>query len=73
MVRPLIVGAVWLTAGLGAAGAVLQSRWWWLIAIPALLLAGLGTWDLLQTRHTILRSYPILGHARFLYVLVLTG
>ena len=29
-------------------------------------LAALGTWDLLQTRHTILRAYPILGHARFL-------
>ena len=29
-------------------------------------LAALGTWDLLQTRHTILRLYPILGHVRFL-------
>lgn len=28
--------------------------------------AALGTWDLAQTRHTILRVYPILGHVRFL-------
>ena len=29
-------------------------------------MAALGTWDLIQTRHTILRLYPILGHVRFL-------
>ena len=29
-------------------------------------LAGLGTWDLLQKRHSILRAYPILGHARWI-------
>ena len=30
----------------------------------------LGTWDLIQTRHTILRLYPILGHVRFLMELI---
>ena len=35
-----------------------------------LALAALGTWDLLQTRHTILRLYPILGHVRFLMELI---
>lgn len=39
---------------------------WWLLAVPVALLAALGTWDLLQTRHAILRAYPILGHVRFL-------
>ncbi|GAA4487924.1 FMN-binding glutamate synthase family protein [Rhodococcus olei] len=29
-------------------------------------LALLGTWDLTQVRHSILRNYPVLGHARFL-------
>jgi len=32
----------------------------------AAALAGLGTWDFLQTRHSILRSYPIAGHIRFI-------
>ena len=46
--------------------AAIRNGWW---AVPALLLlalAALGTWDVLQTRHTILRLYPILGHVRFL-------
>ena len=38
--------------------------------VVVLALAALGTWDLLQTRHTILRLYPILGHVRFLVELI---
>ncbi len=38
--------------------------------VVVLALAALGTWDLLQTRHTILRLYPILGHVRFLMELI---
>ena len=34
--------------------------------ILSALLVGLGIRDLLQTRHTILRNYPIAGHLRFL-------
>ena len=30
-------------------------------------LAALGTFDLVQTRHAILRNYPVLGHMRFLF------
>ena len=39
-----------------------------LVVLAAVLaaLAGLGTWDLIQTKHSILRAYPILGHARWL-------
>jgi hypothetical protein len=32
----------------------------------AATLALLGTHDLLQTRHRLLRNYPIVGHIRFL-------
>jgi glutamate synthase domain-containing protein 2 len=46
-----------------AAGLVLG--WWWLAVIGALLTA-LGAYDLIQRRHSILRNYPILGHARFM-------
>ena len=42
------------------------SHWWLLAAVPVALLAAVGVWDLVQTRHAILRSYPIIGHARFL-------
>ena len=66
MVRPLIVAAVWVGAALLVLLTLMVSHWWLLAAVPVALLAALGVWDLVQTRHAILRSYPILGHARFL-------
>jgi len=35
------------------------------IGIPALALAGLTTYDLLQKQHSILRTFPIVGHLRY--------
>jgi len=37
-----------------------------LLSLACLFLAGLGVNDLIQTRHAILRNYPIIGHLRFL-------
>lgn len=66
MIRPLIVAGVWIVAGLTVVAAVTWHGAWGLLAAILVGLAAVGTWDLLQTRHAILRSYPILGHARFL-------
>lgn len=52
-----------LAAGAAAWGI---SLWWWFAAVPLALLGLLGAWDLLQRRHSVLRNYPVLGHARFL-------
>ena len=30
-------------------------------------LALIGTWDLLQTRHSVLRNYPVSAHLRFIF------
>lgn len=66
MTRLLIVAGVWAVAlALGVLAAVVHGAWWIPAAIVAAL-AALGTWDVLQTKHTILRAFPILGHARFL-------
>ena len=62
----MIVAAIGVVGALLVVLALLVDHRWLLIAVPAVLLAGLGTWDLLQTRHAILRSFPVLGHARFL-------
>lgn len=43
--------------GFGSSGA--------LVLVFALLL-GLGLRDILQTRHSVLRNYPVIGHLRFL-------
>ncbi|MFD4550463.1 FMN-binding glutamate synthase family protein [Streptomyces sp. NPDC058466] len=63
-----IGSVVFVLAAACAAGAAAGwvSPWWWLAAVPPALLGGLGVWDLLQRRHSVLRNYPVLGHARFL-------
>ncbi|NMT63381.1 FMN-binding glutamate synthase family protein [Marinobacter orientalis] len=46
------------------AGTLLQG---WYLALPFIFgaLAVLGTWDLLQRKHTVSRNYPILAHFRY--------
>lgn len=58
----MVVGAA--LAAMGVALAV--SPWWWTAAIPLAAVGALGVWDLVQRRHSVLRNYPVLGHARFL-------
>ncbi|GGW20703.1 FMN-binding glutamate synthase family protein [Streptomyces capoamus] len=56
-----------LAAGLSALAAAVGASPWWLFAAVPLTAAGLlGAVDLLQRRHSVLRNYPVLGHARFL-------
>ncbi|HYJ55703.1 MAG TPA: FMN-binding glutamate synthase family protein [Mycobacterium sp.] len=69
MIRPLVVAAVWVLGAVTTLAAT-RSGWWAVPGVVVLALAALGTWDLLQTRHTILRLYPILGHVRFLMELM---
>jgi glutamate synthase domain-containing protein 2 len=45
---------------------VVHSAWWLLGAVPSGLLVLLGVYDYFQSRHSILRNYPIIGHLRFL-------
>lgn len=54
---------------LGVAALVMSitlSPAFWFAAAPLLLLSGLGIWDCVQRRHSILRNYPVIGHLRFL-------
>lgn len=37
----------------------------WVVPFLALLLLGIGVRDVLQTRHAVLRNYPVIGHLRF--------
>ncbi|MET7860072.1 FMN-binding glutamate synthase family protein [Streptomyces sp. NPDC005318] len=49
---------------MGAAAWI--SAWWWIAGVLLALLGLLGIWDLAQRRHSVLRNYPVIGHARFL-------
>ncbi|QHI98658.1 FMN-binding glutamate synthase family protein [Xylophilus rhododendri] len=43
------------------------SAWWWIATALAVVLSVVGFRDLAQTRHAILRNYPVLGHLRFFF------
>lgn len=44
---------------------VWQAGFLWLL-LPLLAMAAIGSYDMLQTRHTIRRNFPLLGHFRYL-------
>ena len=39
---------------------------WWILVVVGVCLVGLAAYDLLQRRHALLRTFPIVGHLRFL-------
>lgn len=56
-------------AVVGVVGAAILSVFWsWAQIVLGVFLALtlLGIWDLVQTRHAILRNFPIIGHMRWL-------
>jgi len=47
-------------------GYTWHNNWYWLLPI-LFPLALLGIWDMVQTRHNLLRNYPLLAHLRWLF------
>jgi glutamate synthase domain-containing protein 2 len=39
---------------------------WWIPAAVVAAFAAVGSYDLVQRKHSVLRNYPVLGHMRFL-------
>ena len=51
---------------IGVAALVMDgSLWWWVAVVIGAVLTVVGLRDLRQTRHSILRNYPVIGHMRF--------
>ncbi len=66
-IRFTTLAACAVAAVLALVALVLAPGPWTLALATALvLLAGIGVRDLRQTRHAILRNYPLIGHLRFL-------
>ena len=70
MVRWLAILGFWILGGASLALVSLVSLWWLFLTVPLLLIALVGTYDLLQPRHSILRNYPVLGHFRFMLEMI---
>lgn len=60
-----VLGAGFIVTAI-LAGTSGEWVWWILVALTGLLVA-LGIHDLTQKRHSILRNFPIVGHARYLF------
>ena len=61
---PIGAGVVFV---LSIAAAVAWGGIGWIsVAVIAGLVVAVGVHDVIQRRHSILRNYPILGHARFM-------
>jgi glutamate synthase domain-containing protein 2 len=43
------------------------SRHFFWLFLPAAVLSGIGVRDLIQTKHAVLRNYPVIGHFRYLF------
>ncbi|MHC4955491.1 MAG: FMN-binding glutamate synthase family protein [Planctomycetota bacterium] len=65
MIRKLRTQIWWAVIILSAVFALLGGPWVWGLC-ATLPLAIIGAIDQIQTRHSLLRNYPILGHLRFL-------
>lgn len=55
-----------LTAAFMSAGAV-TSPWWWAPLVVLIPGSVLGCWDLLQTRHSLMRNYPLAARLRWIF------
>lgn len=65
MFRFLAIAAIGVIAVGAGAGTVLVSWAWLWLAVPTGLLFAVGAYDLVQSAHSILRNYPVLGHMRY--------
>ena len=66
MIRWLgVLGLALVAAGATALAVLVAAGWWW-VAGPLIAAALVGVHDLTQRKHSILRNYPVIGHARFL-------
>jgi glutamate synthase domain-containing protein 2 len=50
-----------------ALGFALTTGWGWMLLVLVAALVALGVHDLLQAPHAILRSYPVIGHLRYIF------
>ncbi|HSG65329.1 MAG TPA: FMN-binding glutamate synthase family protein [Gammaproteobacteria bacterium] len=66
MARHLVYLAALLVTGVCAALTFTDTRWAWGLTL-ALPLALLGTWDIAQRQHALMRNYPLIGRLRWLF------
>lgn len=66
MIRIALVGGLVLLAVAAVVGAVLGPWGLIVVAVVLVVIAAVAVHDVVQTRHSVLRNYPVLGHLRYL-------
>ena len=66
MLRFFILGVLIVLGAVTTLAAAIGGAGWWVLVVVVLALLVLAVHDVVQTRHSILRNYPVLGHLRFL-------
>jgi glutamate synthase domain-containing protein 2 len=64
MRKPFIIFAIIAPVVFGLLGFYYSQFFWWVFGVAAILII-VGVLDMVQTKHTIMRNYPILGRARY--------
>ena len=64
--RRLFLGGVLMVVVLNGLAVVFYPPLLWSMVVFAPLIL-LGFYDFFQTRHTVLRNFPLLGHFRYLF------
>jgi glutamate synthase domain-containing protein 2 len=66
VLRFFVLAALVVLGALTVMAAVLGGPGWWVWLAIVVAVAGVGVYDVVQKKHSILRNYPVLGHLRFL-------
>jgi hypothetical protein len=66
MLRSIVLATSLALSAITVVAALLLSPWWWLAVALALAFLLVAVHDVIQRRHSILRNFPVLGHARFM-------
>ncbi|MHA7172467.1 FMN-binding glutamate synthase family protein [Arthrobacter monumenti] len=66
MARFLILVVLGVLGFATIVAAAFGSAGWYVLAAVVVALMVLGVWDVIQTKHSVLRNYPVLGHMRYL-------
>ncbi|MBS42131.1 MAG: FMN-binding glutamate synthase family protein [Nocardioides sp.] len=66
VLRFFVIGLLAVLGAFATLAAVIGGPGWIVLLVVVVAMLAVGVYDLVQTRHAILRNYPVLGHMRYL-------
>ena len=66
MLRFYVLGSLVFLGAVAVLAAAIGGPGWWLFLAVVVALLAVGVHDVVQTKHSILRNFPVIGHVRYL-------